>query len=77
MEYVLIGLLFAFVFVLAWRFRKMAADFTALNAAVAKLSTDVDALVAAQQPSVQPQVDAATAAVQAADAKVVAATPTA
>jgi len=67
--FILLGLLF-----LLWRDKKMAADFTALNAAVAKLKTDVDALIAAQ-PNVQPQIDVATAAVEAVDATVLAATP--
>ena len=49
------------------------ADLTRLNASVAKLSTDVDALIAAQTP--QSAVDAAQAAVDTVDAKVVSATP--
>ena len=56
------------------------ADFTNLNAAIAKLGTDVDALVAASSAAsavVQPAIDSAATAVEAADAKVVAATPTA
>jgi cell division protein FtsB len=51
------------------------ADFSKLNASVAKLQTDVAALLAAQ-PNVQPQIDAAQAAVDQIDATVVAATPT-
>lgn len=51
------------------------ADFTKLNDAVAKLSTDVDTLVAAEASKTQPAIDSATAAVEAADAKVIAATP--
>ena len=50
------------------------ADLTRLNAAVAKLTTDVDAFLAAQ-PNDQPAIDAAATVVEAADAKVVAATP--
>ena len=53
-------------------------DFTALNTAVQKLSADVDALVAAfaaQNATVQPAIDAATASVNDVDAKVLAATP--
>ena len=46
----------------------------ALTAAVGKLGTDVDALLAKPAASVQPAIDAATAAVTALDAKVVAAT---
>lgn len=54
------------------------ADFTAANAALAKLQTDVDALLAAAPPvpvDDQPAVDALTAAIGELDAKVVAATP--
>lgn len=53
------------------------ADFTALNAALAKVQTDLTTLLAAQQPPVsdQPAVDAATAMVADLDAKIVAATP--
>lgn len=53
----------------------MAADFTALNSAVEKLKTDVGALIAAQSPDVQSQIDAATTAVNAVDSTVMAATP--
>jgi hypothetical protein len=53
---------------------KMAADFTAFNAALAKLQTDVATLVS-RQPNDQPAIDAATAAVNALDNSVVAATP--
>jgi outer membrane murein-binding lipoprotein Lpp len=49
------------------------ADLSKLNAAVTQLSTDVDALIAANA-AVQPAIDTATSAVQAVDAKVVAAT---
>lgn len=52
------------------------ADTSKLTAATAKLSADVDALIAAQANAGQPAVDAATDAVNAVDAKVVAATPT-
>lgn len=51
------------------------ADFTRLNASVSKLATDVDALIASQATT-QGSVDAAADAVDAVDAKVVAATPT-
>jgi hypothetical protein len=55
--------------------RRLIMSVDALNAAVAKLSTDVDTLIAQGANSVpQAAVDAATAAVQAVDAKVVAAT---
>lgn len=61
---------------------EIMADFTALNAAITKLQSDVDALtagtsaaVAAAEAANQSSVDAATAAVQAVDATVVAATP--
>lgn len=48
----------------------------ALNASVAKLSTDVDSLIAAGANTIpQSAVDAAQAAVDAVDAKVVAALP--
>lgn len=47
------------------------ADFSKFNAALAALSTDINALIAADQPAV----DAATAAVTALDATVKAATP--
>ncbi len=50
------------------------ADVSKLNAAVTKLSTDVDGLIASQA-GVQPAIDAATDAVTAVDTKVVAATP--
>jgi len=53
------------------------ADTSKLTAATAKLSADVDALIAAQANAGQPAIDAATDAVNAVDAKVVAATPTA
>lgn len=49
-------------------------DVSKLNAAVAKLSADVDALIAADAAGVQPLIDAATAAVLTVDSKVVAAT---
>ena len=51
------------------------ADTSKLTAATAKLSADVDALIAAQANAGQPSIDAATDAVNAVDAKVVAATP--
>lgn len=51
------------------------ADVSKLNEAVATLSADVDKLIASDSTTVQPAIDAATAAVQAVDAKVVAATP--
>lgn len=50
---------------------KKMADFSKFNAALAALSTDINALIAADQPAV----DAATAAVTALDATVKAATP--
>lgn len=52
------------------------ADLSKLTAAVAKLSADVNALLASDAAVVQPSIDAATAAVEAVDATVVAATPT-
>jgi len=55
---------------------RIMADTSKLTAATAKLSADVDALIAAQANAGQPAVDAATDAVNAVDAKVVAATPT-
>jgi outer membrane murein-binding lipoprotein Lpp len=51
------------------------ADLSKLNAAVQQLSADVDKLIAADTTTVQPAIDAATTAVQAVDAKVVAAIP--
>lgn len=54
---------------------KMAEDFTALNAAIAKLQTDVTTLIASKAQSNQAAIDAATAAVNAVDASVTAATP--
>ncbi len=51
------------------------ADLSKLNAAVAKLNTDVDSLIASDTTTVQPAIDAATTAVEAVDAKVVAAIP--
>lgn len=53
---------------------KIMSDLSKLNSTTAKLSTDVDALIASQT-SDQPAIDAATAAVQAVDDKVIAATP--
>ena len=50
------------------------ADTSKLTAAVAQLSTDVDALVAAGQSGGQAAVDAATASVEAVDKKVTDAT---
>lgn len=55
--------------------RKIMADVSKLNEAVATLSADVDKLIASYSTTVQPAIDAATAAVQAVDTKVVAATP--
>lgn len=52
-------------------------DVSKLNASVAKLSTDVDALIAAQGQRDQAAIDQAQAAVDAVDSKVVAATPAA
>ena len=49
---------------------KIMADFTALNDAIAKLSTDVDTALANAGATDQAAVDAATAAVGAIDAKV-------
>ena len=54
---------------------KIMGDVSKLTAAVTKLSTDVDALLAAQGASDQAAIDAQTTAVTAVDAKVVAATP--
>ena len=53
------------------------ADFTALDAAIAQLQSDVAALIAAQVPPVddQPAVDSAAASVTAIDATVQAALP--
>lgn len=53
---------------------RIMADLTRLNAATAKLATDVDALIASQGTT-QTAIDTAAAAVEAVDAKVVAATP--
>lgn len=50
------------------------ADVTKLNAAIATLSTDVTALIAAAESSGQPAVDAATAALTALDGTVTAET---
>jgi len=52
----------------------LMADTSKLTAAVAQLSTDVDALVAAGQAGGQAAVDAATASVEAVDKKVTDAT---
>ncbi len=54
---------------------KIMADFTKLNAAVQTLSDNVDKLVAANQ-GVQTSIDSATSSVNAANDKVVSATPT-
>jgi hypothetical protein len=53
---------------------KIMADTTKLTASVAKLTTDVGAFLASQAND-QPAVDAAQLAVDAVDAKIVAATP--
>jgi len=66
----LVGLLF-----LLWRDKKMAEDFTALNAAISKLQADVATLIASKTQTNQAAIDSATAAVNAVDASVVAATP--
>jgi len=58
-----------------WREKKMAEDFTALNAAIAKLQSDVNTLIASKAQSNQAAIDAATAAVAAVDTTVTAATP--
>jgi hypothetical protein len=59
---------------IAERIKVMTVQTQALTAAVSKLSTDVDSLVAAHSDtSAQAAVDAATAALEAEDAKVVAA----
>lgn len=50
-------------------------DLSRLNASVAKLSTDVDTLIASQGASDQAAIDQAQAAVDAVDTKVVTATP--
>jgi len=70
------------VTVLNWMFiklegKKMAEDFTALNAAISKLQTDVNTLIASKTQTNQAAIDSATAAVNAVDASVVAATPSA
>jgi outer membrane murein-binding lipoprotein Lpp len=59
------------------RLERLMADVSKLNAAVATLNTHVDALITTTGGNDQPAVDQATAAVQAVDAKVVAATPAA
>lgn len=51
------------------------ADTSKLTASVGKLSTDVDAFIAAQGPDPQPAIDAAQQVVDGADAKIVSATP--
>ncbi len=53
---------------------KIMSDLSRLNAAVAKLTTDVDTFLASQTND-QPAIDAATTVVETADAKIVAATP--
>ena len=55
--------------------RKLMEDFTALNAAIAKLQADVNTLIAAKTQNNQAAIDAATTAVNAVDATVLAATP--
>jgi hypothetical protein len=67
-------MLWAFFVVILLLELKIMADISKLTAAVAKLSTDVDALIALNG-NAQPAIDIATAAVEAVDAKVVAATP--
>lgn len=62
------------IFFITWRV-KMAEDFTALNAAIAKLQTDVSTLIASKAQSNQAAIDSATAAVTAIDSTVTAATP--
>ena len=63
---------------LIWKTQeKIMADVSKLNAAVTTLGAHVDALIASQGPSNQAAVDSSTTAVQAVDAKVVAATPAA
>ena len=54
---------------------KMAENFDALNAAIAKLQADVATLIASKTQTNQAAIDSATAAVNAVDASVVAATP--
>ncbi len=61
---------------LIYRLEKLMGDTSKLTDAVTKLGTDVDTLIAAQGTSDQSAIDAATSAVEAVDAKVVAATPT-
>lgn len=53
----------------------MTENFTALNASIAKLQTDVGILIASKSQSNQAAIDAAQAAVDSVDAAVVAATP--
>jgi len=62
------------LYFVSWRI-KMAEDFTALNAAIAKLQADVATLIASKTQTNQAAIDSATAAVNAVDASVVAATP--
>lgn len=69
----LVLLTVALVIVLLVRQGRLMDNTDALTAAVAKLQTDVDTLLAKPPASVQPAIDAATAAVDAIDAKVVAA----
>jgi len=57
-----------------WR-KKQMEDFTALTAAISKLQTDVTTLINSKAQSNQAAIDSATAAVNAVDAAVVAATP--
>ena len=62
------------LYFVSWRI-KMAEDFTALNAAISKLQADVATLIASKTQTNQAAIDSATAAVNAVDASVVAATP--
>jgi len=61
-----------------WLRSKVMADFSKMDASVAKLKTDTEAYiaaVAAAKAGVQPSIDSAQAAVDAVDAEVLAATP--
>lgn len=71
--YIVLVLQLAALILLALRLETLMDNTDALTAAVAQLTTDVDALAAKPAPvpvSVQPAIDAATAAVNEADAKV-------
>jgi cell division protein FtsB len=75
MVYVLLALIGLWILLDIQRSKKMAEDFSKLQASIAKLQTDVSALIAAKEQNNQAAIDAAQVAVDAVDSTVVAATP--